>query len=333
MKKEVRKRIISCLYGIALGDSMGMPTEMWSQNKIDHYFPDGVQELMPSLGELDWFGRNFQKGQVTDDTENTVFIIRSIEKAGGKADAQEFMKMLLYWEEHEPYTIDVIGPSTRKAIDAVRKGKDLKETGYFGTTNGAAMKISPVGILSDYRKIDQLVENVYQICLPTHHTGIAIGGASAIAACVSYAMSGKKDLEEMIHAAKAAARCGVQRGIQHPGADLETRIDMALNAVRNMPLYEARRYIFEVIGTGMETIETVPAALALILLSEGNVEKAARNCASVGGDTDTLGAICGGICGALTEQWEKEEYQLLEEVNHICFEDLADILVPYCPFA
>lgn len=332
MNQEVRNRIVCSLYGTALGDSMGMATEMWSQEKIDHYFPTGVKELMPSLGELDWFGRSFKKGQVTDDTENTVFIIRSIEKAGGRADAQEFMRLLLYWEEHEPQTINVIGPSTRKAIDAVRKGKDLKETGYFGTTNGAAMKISPVGIISDYRNIEQLVENVYQICLPTHHTGIAIGGASAVAACVSYAVSGKKDLEEMMHVARTAAKYGSRRGIQHPGADLDVRIEMALKAVRNMSYYDARRYIFQVIGTGMETVETVPAALALILLSEGDVEKAAENCASIGGDTDTLGAICGGICGALTECYDKETYQLLEEVNDIRFEALADILVPFCPF-
>lgn len=332
MCENVKKRIRCSFYGTALGDSMGMPTEMWNQEKIDFYFPDGVKELYASQGSLDWFGRDFQKGQVTDDTENTIFIVRSIANAGGKADTEEFIKLLLYWEEHEDYTINVIGPSTRKAIDAIRKGTDIRETGRFGTTNGAAMKISPVGMVSDYRNMEQLVKNVYQICLPTHNTGIAVGGASAIAAAVSYAVSGGKDLEEMIHIARVAANAGSRKGVQHPGANLVTRIDLALKAVQELSFYEARRYIFDVIGTGMETVETIPAALALILMSNGDLNEVVKNCASIGGDTDTLGAICGGICGAFSENIDEEKYHLLETVNHINFEQLCNMIVPYSPY-
>lgn len=332
MNEKIFNRICYSLYGTALGDSMGMATEMWSQSKIDYYFPDGVQELMPSLNDLDWFGRDFKKGQYTDDTENTIFIIRSIAAANGVASAKKFIELLLYWEEHEPSTINVIGPSTRKAIDGIRKGLPIEKTGYFGTTNGAAMKISPIGMISDYRDIKTLVENVRQICMPTHNTSIAIGGASAVAACVSYAIYGGKDLEELIHIAKTAAAAGMKKGVQHPCANLLERIDMAVNAVKTLSFYDARKYIFNIIGTGMETIETVPAALALILLSKGDLNQVVKNCASIGGDTDTLGAICGGICGPLSEYKDQESYELLEQVNHISFEEICHMIFPYNPY-
>lgn len=78
------------------------------------------------------------------------------------------------WNENSGVSAYVSGPSTLKALDKIAKGVPVEEAGVTGTTNGAAMKIAPIGIVSDYREMQNLIKNVYQICLPTHNTKIAI---------------------------------------------------------------------------------------------------------------------------------------------------------------
>ncbi|KEZ74565.1 ADP-ribosylglycohydrolase, partial [Pseudomonas syringae pv. syringae FF5] len=44
---------------------------------------------------------------------------------------------------------DLLGPSTKRAIEMILDGHSPEEAGRFGTTNGAAMRITPVGIAGD----------------------------------------------------------------------------------------------------------------------------------------------------------------------------------------
>ncbi|HBT16325.1 MAG TPA: ADP-ribosylglycohydrolase, partial [Firmicutes bacterium] len=48
-----------------------------------------------------------------------------------------------------------------------------EEAGKYGVTNGGAMKMIPIGIISNWRDMDNLVENVRLVCLPTHNTNLA----------------------------------------------------------------------------------------------------------------------------------------------------------------
>ena len=57
------------------------------------------------------------------------------------------------------------------------------------------------------------------------------------------------------------------------------------------------RFIYDVIGTGTMTSESVTAALALAFWAQ-NPKKAAEIAANMGGDTDTIGCMAAAICGA-----------------------------------
>jgi len=45
--------------------------------------------------------------------------------------------------------------------------------------------------------------------------------------------------------------------------------------------------------------ESIPTAFGLVILAGGDPMRVVRYAANIGGDTDTIGAIAGGICGAL----------------------------------
>ena len=82
--------------------------------------------------------------------------------------------------------------------------------------------------------------------------------------------------------------------------------------------------LYEEIGTGMETIETIPSAFVIVELAKGDPLKAAQLSASLGWDTDTIGAISGAICGGMNPELPKEMIQQIEAVNQLDFEQLTD---------
>lgn len=334
-KEEIREKVIGSLFGTAYGDALGMPVEMWTREKIKTFFPEPIDHFMPSIDGENVLDRAFEKGKVTDDTENTLFVLEMIAANHGKISTEAYVKSLLDWKNTDPAIDQKMGPSTRRAIEAIEKGKPLhpedgsEGPGYHGTTNGAVMKISPAGMISDWHDLRKLADNVEQLCLPTHYTNIAIAGACAICACISYALSGNNDLDEMIEIAKQAAAEGNRRGNQVFEKSLCEQIDKAVFAAKNMKHEDALEYFDQVIGTGLETFETVPTVLGLVVMARGNLYEACSMAVNLGGDTDTIASIAGAICGTLFPRWKKEDQDLLETVNDICFEEKAELILPY----
>ena len=87
-------------------------------------------------------------GTVTDDTEQAVLLARLLVKGHGTIDPHELAAALTEWERDmaERGSLDLLGPSTKRAVAAILAGVPPEEAGAAGTTNGAAMRIAPVGI-------------------------------------------------------------------------------------------------------------------------------------------------------------------------------------------
>ena len=80
----------------------------------------------------------------------------------------------------------------------------------------------------------------------------------------------------------------------------EIRMEEARKVVETRGQSESVQLLKELFGTGVESVETAPSAFAITSLAKGNPWEAVRLSADIGGDTDTLGAITGAICGAMT---------------------------------
>ncbi len=193
---------------------------------------------------------------------------------------------------------DLLGPSTKRALVAIARGESPEQAGRFGDTNGAAMRIAPVGIAYSFRQTEAFVTKVHDTCKPTHNTSIAVSGAAAVAAAVSAAIDGE-DWDHSKAAALEAARAGSAKGYRSPGVDIAARIGWALELVRGRDRASGIRNVIEQIGTGVATYESVPAAFAVVEIAHADVWEAAVLSANLGGDTDTIGAIAAGLAGAL----------------------------------
>lgn len=326
-RPTLAERVRGVLAGCALGDAMGMPTEMMSRTDIAELFPGGVHELHATTSR-DSFGRTMRAGEITDDTINTVLVTQMLVESGGGVDARLYIDHLRAWMRDNPEKSRfVAGPNTRKALDAIDHGTPLERAGIFGTTNGGAMKIAPIGVARSHERLTELVDAVEQICVPTHNTGAAIACASAVAASVSYALRDGTDLDELWDVALAAADEGERRGYPFPAASVPARMRAVRELLRSVDAGEALRQLQTFYGMGVESVETAPAALAVVTLAQGDPWEAACLAASAGGDTDTIGAIATAICGGLSPQKiPAEAIRTIEEVNDLDLTTLADAL-------
>lgn len=294
-----KQRVLGMLQGVALGDAMGMPTEVMSQQTIKKNHPNGVNGLFPSeKGEP--FQRDLPAGSITDDTVNTLLLSKMLIENKGKIEVKKFIHSLIKWTQDSEMSQYVAGPSTMRALSSIRKGTPLAQAGIMGTTNGAAMKISPIGVVYDYHKPDDLVEAVAKICLPTHNTQIAIAGACVVAAIDSYVVRGGTNLKKMWLLANEFAHRGLGYGFDYPSADLIYKIQQAKQIVDNTTQKDILlKRLYSEIGSGMQTIETIPCVLAIIQFTQGDAWETAKMAATIGGDTDTIGSIATGICGGM----------------------------------
>jgi ADP-ribosylglycohydrolase len=291
-----RDRAIGALTGLAVGDALGMPTQYLPRETVRERY--GIlDDFQPGPDDND-ISRGQPAGRVTDDTDQAVILGELFVAGHGSVDPHAFADRLLAWERRMRATgsLDLLGPSTLRALRLVADGVPVDRTGRWGDTNGAAMRITPIGIAVP---LPRLVDAVEEASLVTHHTRIAIAGASAIAAAVSSGIDGNPLPDSLRHAV-AAARQGGRRGYYSAGADVADRIAWALGLVAGRTPADAIDVVYRLVGAGVATQEAVPAALAFASLYPGDVWEAARHAASLGGDCDTIAAMCGAVVGAHT---------------------------------
>ena len=292
-------RIAGGLWGVAYGDAMGMPGELWSRRQLLEHFGE-IDRFLPGP-DGHFVVDGFVAGQVTDDTQQTEVLAQVIVEGGGRVDAERYATRLVEWADRVGAREgNFLGPSSARALQAIRDGRPLAESGAAGDTNGAAMRIVPVGLLVPAARLDDLVAQVVEACRPTHFTDVAISGACLVAAAVSAAIDAEA-FDDVTGPALEAARRGRSHGNPVMGASVARRAELAVEiARRHGPTGDMLAELYDVVGAGVATTEAAPAALGIALAAGGDAATSARLAANLGGDTDTIGAMATGICGAFT---------------------------------
>src|SRR5215472_135949 len=200
-----RFRALGALYGLAIGDALGMPAQSLSRPEVVARYGRLIDTFWPGPPGHRLAG-GLRAGSVTDDTEQAVLLARLVIEGQGEVNQAELARCLLAWEKsmRARGSRDLLGPSTKRALDAVAAGAGIDEAGSSGTTNGAAMRIAPVGVATPGRDLGLLVDRVVAASRLTHNTGVALAGAAAVAAAVSAGIDGAT-LPTALPAAVAAA--------------------------------------------------------------------------------------------------------------------------------
>jgi ADP-ribosylglycohydrolase len=318
------ERGLGALYGLAIGDALGMPTQLMSRKEVTAHFGildgfrDGPADHMIAAG--------LPAGSITNDTQQALLLANALLAGGGHVDNEDLARRLLAWAERarERGSLDLLGPSTSAALTALVANGPLDVFGRSAATNGAAMRIAPVGLIAAPDDLAALVDLVVEASRVTHYTTVAIAGAAAVAAAVSEGIRGGSVAEATTLAIRSA-ELGQQRGEWVAGASLARRIAWAIGLIEINDHDRSVGDVVELVGTSIATQESVPAAFAILALHPNDPWQACLTAASLGGDSDTIAAMTGAIAGAChgMDRWPENAVQTVREINNLDLETFA----------
>jgi ADP-ribosylglycohydrolase len=201
-------------------------------------------------------------GATSDDTALTLLVAEHLLGHRGPGTAEAFAATLA------ATTVPGIGPSTRNAIATYRSTGQLPTTG--GATNGAPMRALPLGWATAFAAIDRRRRWTDELTRATHADPRAQHAARAVAAAASAAIDGHDPLAAALHEAPDIAE------LQAVSAGTWTGPDA---------------------GISLDPFETVAAALHCAVTA-ADLRTGLVAAVALGGDTDTVAAITGGLLGA-----------------------------------
>lgn len=287
------ERFKGCLLGLAIGDSFGAETE-------GYFFPIEVNMAQ----------------RYTDDTAMMIGVAESLIECRG-FDGEEMAKRFIMNYLREPWRGYGPGPPTifRMILYEGRRWDEMLDRkiypgGSFG--NGAAMRVAPLGLYYFDEPV-KLREVVKKASIITHSHELAIEGAFLQAYAVALALITEVDtldryefLKKLMEAAKNDEYIRKLKKIEELLSLKASKLDVV-------------RYL----GCGVEAINSVPTAI-YSFLSNDDFERSVLFAVSLGGDTDTIGAMTGAIAGAYygvekiprgwIEKLENREY--IEKLAH-----------------
>lgn len=298
-------RAYGALAGLALGDALGMPTQEMSPAQIRAVYGritglvdgDASQPYAPGM----------PAGSVTDDTYQALALASFLGRGKGSSagavtlDLGGFAHDLLNWEEwmKAQGSLDLLGPSTKAALERVRLGADPLRVRGMGTTNGAAMRVAPVGIAVSTDDPEVFANSVWSTCQLTHATRQGFQSAALVAAAVSMGIDwdtpSPSDMTTLLWKTLTYVDSLPERGAWTPDPDVVAATRRAMQLAVN-PASSSLECLVEQVGTSVASAHAIPMAFAL--LARDPSPQALLDAANIGGDTDTIGAIAGAILGA-----------------------------------
>ncbi len=264
------ERFRGCLMGLVLGDAIGAPFEGCRQG-IE---PDFQKDLPAVL-------------HYTDDSEMAIGVGESLIASDGFDPDDMAMR---FAENYNP--LRGYGSGTAAIMNMIKSGMHWKEAnkkvfkdGSFG--NGAAMRAAPLGLFFS-RSTGQLRATVEEASSITHHHSLGKEGAVLLAYAVSLLVRQEvvNDKNRMIDALL--------------GFTTSDKYSAKLQIMKELMKEDARReQVVLRLGNTVLALESVPAALYVFLVYGSDFKKMMQVCISLGGDTDTIGAMAGALSGCL----------------------------------
>jgi ADP-ribosylglycohydrolase len=304
----IRDRIEACLKGIATGDAVGKQTEMLSVDDVRKWYPSGVRGFEGPPGDVIPRYRGNKKhewriGETTDDTERTVAVARAIISERDVTHVSIGRELLECRK--------CVHPGVKSLWDFHHAGDPARvATDHDGC--GAAIRVAPVGICRPPRDLGALVDSAREASISTHGGSVAIAAAAATAAAVSAAIDGASS-QQVLSLAEWAAAVAESRWPGESASAFADALRAAHDDLAGMPAVRPGDVAARWFPDRPLTIVPLALTLATVMTS---AEEAILFATNIGGDSDSVASIAGGILGAMypatvNPQW----YDVVERIN------------------
>jgi len=353
--EKFRGKCSGCMVGVAIGDALGAPVEIYDRKHIASLFKGGVTDFSDLLSverKVD-VGLPFRVGDTTDDWAFTKVLAESLLSCGGYSHfhcAQNFVDL------YEDRRVVGMGGTTKTSLRALkvfldglsmmdrhdmklRKNdlvakileKPVVILGTKGAGSGVAMRIAPLAIYcalqNRHRHIDY--DSFYRLVVM--HAGLTHLNTNAVLAgfvcfCALFEILSKdvqiSDLYEgklFLRSITAEVKPYAEEKYKTDGeADIIKSLEFA---EQNLGDLEALRAKFCSGKLAFLGVNVAVMALAILARNGGSFEKGVLEAVNSGGDTDTVASIVGGLLGAklgleaIPQKWLTFNPKFLEAVH------------------
>jgi ADP-ribosylglycohydrolase len=274
-------KIKGVLFGVAIGDALGVPVEFEDR----HYLKEN-----PVNGFIGYGTHNQPPGTFSDDASLTFCLAEVLTGDFNlNAIANNFVKWAYenYWTSNGK--VFDIGISTRKALDKITKGIEPELAGgntEYDNGNGALMRISPLIFYIFDKPADERFKIVQKVVSITHRH------IQSVISCFYY-------LEFMLQLLQGKEKFEIYENLK---SDIPNYLNEAgmkgINLKFLDPLLKYDIYNFpeEQIESDGFVVHTLEASVWCFLNTK-NYSQAVIKAVNLGDDTDTTGAVVGGLAG------------------------------------
>ena len=304
----IADRIVACLQGIATGDAVGKQTEGLSRDGVQRWYPNGVRGFEGTPGAVipRYVGnskRQWRVGETTDDTERTLAVARAILAEREVSHVSIGREML--------HCVKCVHPGLKSLWEFHQAADPMRiAVGHDGC--GAAIRVAAVGILHASNSLDRLVNAAREASISTHAGSLAIAAAAATAAAVSAAIDAGSPNHVLTIAERAAANAE-RLWPSTSGPSFAAAVRAVHDELASLPALQAEHVAARCFPDGLLTIVPLALGLATVMRS---AEDAILLAANVGGDSDSVASIAGGILGAMYPATVNQRWcEVVERVN------------------
>jgi ADP-ribosyl-[dinitrogen reductase] hydrolase len=268
-------RVAGALVGSAVGDALGAPFEFGPAGQFSARFPSparGVRTEMCGGGALRW-----EPGEFTDDTQMALLVAESLVERGGLDEADVFDRFRTWLKAGPPD----VGNQTRAVLGSGRPW-DVAAAEHFARSghaagNGSLMRTTPAAIWFSRFGTQATLDAARRISALTHGDPSAGEGCAVFHELMRVALNGDDPLAAIPAALELVAAEHRERWatVLAPGwtPDQATESNGAVWPTLGQAVWALRN--------GRDFAEVLRLVIDL------------------GGDTDTVAAVAGGLAGAV----------------------------------
>ena len=289
---ELPERIEGALWGLLIGDALGVPYEFHHAASIP---PPEQIEFEPPAG----FPRSHREvppGTWSDDGAQALCLLASL-LYRGELDIEDLMRRVTNWYELGYLSADGqvfdIGIQTSSALMAYRSGTPAAESGprtERDNGNGALMRVLPLALWHTGSD-EELIRDARRQSVITH------GHVRSQLCCALYCLWARRILEQRDDPWRSAVE--TLDAVLVPGSEEHDELHRVIRPNDDIP--------FSGSGYVVDSLHSVKA-----VMNAGSYEAVVKAAIRLGNDTDTTAAIAGGIAGlrdgagAIPPRWREQ---------------------------
>lgn len=309
------KMFLNGMYGMAIGDALGVPYELRSRHSLD----------VTPCEDMTGYGSYFiPRGFWSDDTSMALATLDSL--INNDFDLGDIMNNFVDWHDNGKYAIDNFvfdcEVTVEKAIENYKKGVSVYDCGIKGVCgNGSLMRILPACLYVFYEfrvkneNIDDCLDKIFKISDLTHNT------LCCRMACGLYFFVVKGILD---HYGTLIERVGygLKEGLNYFSKLNEYEYEINkysrladINVFIKTPRNEIKSTSY--------VVDSIEAAI-WCLIKSSSYKECVLKAVNLGDDTDTIACIAGGLAGlAYTTFGIPVDWKLI--IDYDCLDDICNM--------